>query len=606
MVLSMAAACGQVDSRADAGGNGGAGTGGSSGVGGATMTGGHGGSGTGGVAGAGGHVGAGGGAAGAGGGAAGAGGGAAGAGGGAAGAGGSAAGAGGSAAGAGGSAAGAGGSAAGAGGSAAGAGGSAAGAGGSAAGAGGSAAGAGGSAAGAGGGATGAGGSAAGAGGSAAGAGGGACASASGCPGATTACQHPTCNAGACGVAYASPNTVVTDAAGNCHKSVCDGSGNVVSTIDDADVLVDGNSCTSDLCSAGVASNPRLNAGTICSADGAKACDGNGSCNALTFRVVRVGDGQSALSAASTAGFVEERRVDGTLVATLALPTAASGANQPFTLAGTASSEGALALSSSGQFLTAAGYATPPGTASVAATTAATVFRAVARIDIAGNVDTSTSFSTAESGSNPRSAISLDGSGFWLAGAGGVWYGLTTAATQSGTEVLATAPENVRWLEIFGGQLYGSSGSNGFTNVFSIGSGLPVTINQTATPLPGLPTTGASPYGFVLFDLDAAVAGNDTLYLTDDGAGAGVQKWTFDGSTWTPGETLNLSPPVGFRGLAGFASGGTVTLMASTAETGTDRLVMFVDAGVSTPTATVVATSPVNTMFRGVALSPHF
>ena len=69
---------------------------------------------------------------------------------------------------------------------------------------------------------------------------------------------------------------------------------------------------------------------------------------------------------------------------------------------------------------------------------------------------------------------------------------------------------------------------------------------------------------------------------------------------------MNLPPPVGFRGVAGFASGGTVTLMASTAETGTDRLVVFVDDGVSTPVGTPVATSPANTMFRGVALSPHF
>jgi len=69
---------------------------------------------------------------------------------------------------------------------------------------------------------------------------------------------------------------------------------------------------------------------------------------------------------------------------------------------------------------------------------------------------------------------------------------------------------------------------------------------------------------------------------------------------------LNLPAPVGFRGVAGFAAAGTATLMASTAETGTDRLVVFVDDGVSTPVGTPVATSPVNTMFRGLALSPHF
>ena len=69
---------------------------------------------------------------------------------------------------------------------------------------------------------------------------------------------------------------------------------------------------------------------------------------------------------------------------------------------------------------------------------------------------------------------------------------------------------------------------------------------------------------------------------------------------------MNLPSPVGFRGVAGFAASGTVTLMASTAESGTDRLVVFVDDGVSTPVGTPVATSPVNTMFRGLALSPHF
>ncbi len=87
-------------------------------------------------------------------------------------------------------------------------------------------------------------------------------------------------------------------------------------------------------------------------------------------------------------------------------PPPASGAMQPFTMAGSATSEGGLALSASGHYLTAAGYATPPGTASVASTTAATVFRSAARIDAAGNVDTSTSFSTAESGYNARSAVS--------------------------------------------------------------------------------------------------------------------------------------------------------------------------------------------------------
>ena len=222
--------------------------------------------------------------------------------------------------------------------------------------------------------------------------------------------------------------------------------------------------------------------------------------------MLRVGDGQSALSAASTAVFVEERRIDGTLVSTVALPTAASGAMQPFTMAGSATSEGGLALSSSGHYLTAAGYATPPGTASVATTTAATVFRSAARIDVAGNVDTSTSFSTAESGYNARSAVSARRRRNLARGLQRRLVRPLRRRHPGGHHVLAT-PANVRWLAIFGGQLYGSSGSSGFTDVFTIGSGLPVTVNQTATPLPGLPTSGASPYGFVFFDLDASGGG---------------------------------------------------------------------------------------------------
>ena len=65
---------------------------------------------------------------------------------------------------------------------------------------------------------------------------------------------------------------------------------------------------------------------------------------------------------------------------------------------------------------------------------------------------------------------------------------------------------------------------------------------------------------------------------------AGLQKWTFNGTTWTLATTLNIAGNAGFRGVAGYAAGGTVTLMASTAENPPNRLVVFVDDGVNTPT----------------------
>jgi hypothetical protein len=167
-------------------------------------------------------------------------------------------------------------------------------------------------------------------------------------------------------------------------------------------------------------------------------------------------------------------------------------------------------------------------------------------------------------------------------------------------------------MQIFGGQLLGSASSGAFVSVFSVGSGLPTTGPQTATVLPGLPLTGSSsPFSFVLLDLNPTLAGPDTLYVADDRSaanGGGVQKWTFNGATWVLTSTLNLAAtaaPIGFRGLAGTATGTTATLFASTTDAVT-RLVTFVDDGRTPPAAgTVVGVAPANTAFRGVALSPR-
>src|SRR6185312_117594 len=126
-----------------------------------------------------------------------------------------------------------------------------------------------------------------------------------------------------------------------------------------------------------------------------------------TFVVVRVGDPSAdsgALSNASTPVFLEEYNLDGTLTNIannpLPLPTAASGSNAAFTLSGTTSSEGALTLSADSHFLTLAGYASPPGVASIKSQT--TVNRVIARVDSSFNVDTSTLISDGFTGDAVR------------------------------------------------------------------------------------------------------------------------------------------------------------------------------------------------------------
>src|SRR6185369_3375238 len=69
------------------------------------------------------------------------------------------------------------------------------------------------------------------------GAGGGGCATAADCPGMDTDCQTRTCTAGVCGLSFVPKDTpVFQQTPGDCHSSVCDGSGGVSLIVDDTDV----------------------------------------------------------------------------------------------------------------------------------------------------------------------------------------------------------------------------------------------------------------------------------------------------------------------------------------------------------------------------------
>ena len=238
-------------------------------------------------------------------------------------------------------------------------------------------------------------------------------------------------------------------------------------------------------------------------------------------------------------------------------------------------------------------------------TTAATVNRVAGRIDVAGNVDTSTFFTMANSGNNVRSAATTNGTEFWIAGAGGataggVWYNTLGAA---GTETrIVSTPNNVRWLAIFGNQLYGSSNTDPYSSVFSIGFGTPTTGGQTATVVDGPPSSGGNPYGFALFNLSGGLEPRPAVPRHQRGGAAEVD---VQRNGLGP-DDLNIPNNAGFRGVAAYAAGGKITLMASTAETSPNRLAVFVDDRVNTPTGSAVFTAPTNTAFRGVAVSPNF
>ena len=106
------------------------------------------------------------------------------------------------------------------------------------------------------------------------------CVMASDCPGAATECQAPACTSGVCGFNYTANGTAVAaQTPGDCKKNVCNGAGGVATIADDTDVPVDGDPCTSDVCSNGTPSNPPAPAGTACTVGGT-VCNGAGACAA--------------------------------------------------------------------------------------------------------------------------------------------------------------------------------------------------------------------------------------------------------------------------------------------------------------------------------------
>ncbi len=134
------------------------------------------------------------------------------------------------------------------------------------------------------------------------------------------------------------------------------------------------------------------------------------------------------------------------------------------------------------------------------------------------------------------SAATTNGTEFWIAGAGGstaggVWYN-TLGAAGAETRVVST-PNNVRWLAIFGNQLYASSKADPYSSVFAIGFGTPTAEGQTATVRARPAQQRREPLRVRAVRRERErVAGLDTLYLATDAAG--LQKWTFNGTTWGP------------------------------------------------------------------------
>ena len=340
---------------------------------------------------------------------------------------------------------------------------------------------------------------------------------------------------------------------------------------------------------------------------------------------IRVGDGGNRSNGAGLPVTLDVYNVTYTglvptsvsLAQSIPLPGTTSGTppvsgNRYLTQGGTAAGEGGLTLSLDGQYMALAGYNNIVGAATNGSGN--NLQRVAGLLNLsAGTVDTTTDYADTSSGSAIRNAFTTNGTDIWTANsAGGVRYvtlGGTTSTALSGTA-------NERRVYVYpttgGNQLYTSRMSGTIDGVATVGSPPPPTSGtQTVTLLPGLPTATNSMYDYFFADAN-------TLYTVDDrstGTG-GLEKWTFNGSTWSMAYSKLVGGTSGLKSLAGMVDGaGNVTLFAASVGTGANKLYGYTDTLSNTVVGSVTENLLVDgsTAFggisgdwnmRGVAIAP--
>jgi len=336
---------------------------------------------------------------------------------------------------------------------------------------------------------------------------------------------------------------------------------------------------------------------------GASDTSGDAGAGKKTVWVARIGDGTAIAADAAGALFLDPIEISysgttatGTVGTAVAIPATGAGA---ITLP-ISNSVGSLSRSTDGKLVSFMAYKAAPGTAALANAAPATVKRVAVSVNATGTVSSmELGAEAAGSGASLRGAVTVDGSAFWTSSGEGIAY----TATAGTTTKIATG--NTRWPFAFGGQLYVTSGSGTpGRGVLSVGTGMP-TATATLTVLPGTSSgSSASPYGVLALDTDST-AGVDTLYVCDDQATGGVQKFKLESATWVL-KTTHTGGFAGCRGVTGWVDGTNVYLVAVTIET-SPRAVLMVDTVAGTTaltTSTELAKAATNAQYRGVAIAP--
>ena len=281
------------------------------------------------------------------------------------------------------------------------------------------------------------------------------------------------------------------------------------------------------------------------------------------------------LSSAAAPVSLAQYTTTGTLVSTQTLPS--TGSSQ-LTISGTAGSEGLLGLSAERDRLVVVGYDVAAGTAGVASSTSNRVI---------GSVNINSQFvrqysKAVFSANNIRSGVSY-GANFLAEGANTGVVLMNTAAT------ISAGSTNNRYLQVFNGQLYSTSGSGSFKGVSTIGSGIPTSGSPAYTLLISSAST-ANTYGFSI-----SPDGN-TAYLAD--ATAGILKFARNVGTgvWSQTYVVNATASTGIT--VDYST--TNPTIYATPSAGTS-IIKVVDGGASSSSTNVVSGL---TGVRGIMFAP--
>jgi hypothetical protein len=291
--------------------------------------------------------------------------------------------------------------------------------------------------------------------------------------------------------------------------------------------------------------------------------------------------------------FLEEFTTAGGAVQTIAVPATGAGA---LTVNGTATTEGILTLSQDGSRIVLTGYRKDAGGTNPVSDLPTTTNRVIATLMPTGTLDTT--IDVTDTTGTIRSASTVSGSSFYLGTSTSVRY---VASATADTTSTAIDPRNSRQVQLSGGVLYASNGSTAITNKVQH-YGTSPTVTTVPTAVVTLATADAV-NGFWLANLNAAIPGDDTIYVTSTIENQ-LRKYSWDGSAWLSNGSI---PASGCQNISGNVSGGTATLFLTSPIPTTGGLFKLVDssghnAALSGSLGAALITAGTNKAFRGISL----